>query len=328
MNPKVSYTLVGAFVLLLGAAIVTAIVWLSSAGGDKTYDTYLTYMGESVSGLTVNARVSYNGVEIGRVSDIRLDHEDPSQVRIQLEIESGSPVKTDTVAKLASSGITGVAHVELSGGTAEAPRLEAAPGEEFPVIASQPSLFVRLDASITTLVEELTGAASSLTDVADRVELLLDEENRETIGDILANVETFTVEIQSIVADVKVFTGNVAEASEGLPRLMASAERVVARAEDTMVSFEAGALSIDNAGADVSAAAHALEASVEGVAEGVERMLSDLTPFTRGVPSRLVYLVDELNLLAATLRRFAQDIENNPDTLIFGRRDFVRGPGE
>lgn len=321
MNPKVSYTLVGAFVMVLGAAIVASIVWLSSAGGEKTYDTYVTYMSESVSGLSINARVSYNGVEIGRVASIDLDHDDPSRVRLELEIESESPIKTDTIAKLATSGITGVAHVELSGGTAEASRLEAASGEEHPVIESQPSLFVRLDASITTLVDELTGAASSLTDVAERVEALLDEDNRAAIDGILENVRVFTGELEGIANDVAVVTTNLAEVSDDLPALMDSAET-------TMAAFEASALSLDEAGADVSAAANSLETSVEGVAEGVNRVLSDLTPFTRGVPSRLVYLVDELQMLASTLRRIAQDVENSPDVLLFGRRDFVRGPGE
>lgn len=321
MNPKVSYTLVGAFVLVLGAAIVAAIVWLSSAGADTSYTPYLAYMGESVSGLSVNARVSYNGVEVGRVADIALDSEDPSRVRLLLEIDAEVPVKTDTIAKLATSGITGVAHVELSGGTAESERLTETAGEEHPVITTEPSLFRRLDTSITALVDELTGAAESLTDVADRVELLLDEDNREAIAAILDNVETFTADLEGITDEVSTVTSNVAAASDELPGLIDDVER-------TILAFEASALSLETAGADVSGASNSLDEAVTGVAEDAQRMFSDLTPFTRGVPSRLVYLVDELQLLASTLRRVAQQVENSPDVLLFGRRDYVRGPGE
>ncbi len=321
MKPKVSYMLVGLFVLGLGAALVATVVWLSTATGDKTYGTYVTYMAESVSGLSVNGTVSYNGVAVGKVVDIALDLDDPGRVRIELEIEEGTPVKTDTVARLASSGITGVAHVELSGGTPEADLLEAAAGQDAPIIASTPSLFVRLDQSISGLVDELTGAATSLTSVANRVEALLDEENEEAIGGILANVEAFTNELEGIAAEVSMVTGNVAAATAELPV-------IVDRAEDTLLAFEASAVAIEGAGTDISATAEALQASVAGVADGVDRVLADLTPFTRGAPARFVHLVDELELLASSLRRLAQDVERNPEMLLFGRRDVVRGPGE
>ena len=179
MRPKVSFMLVGAFVLALSAALVAAIVWLSAASGNKSYATYITYVHESVSGLGLNANVSYNGVQVGSVTDIDLDPNDPSRVRVEMAIEVGTPVKTDTIAKLASSGITGVAHIELGGGSAATPLLVPTRENPEPVIESVPSLFVRLDASITTLVERLTHAAASLTDVADRVELLLSDENQQ-----------------------------------------------------------------------------------------------------------------------------------------------------
>ena len=124
MRPKVSFMLVGAFVIALSAALVVAVVWLSTASADKAYDTYVMYP-PSVSGLNPNATVSYNGVEVGRVTEIELDRDDPSRVRVLLEVESGTPIKTDTVGVVAASGITGVAHISLSGGSAEAPLLEA-----------------------------------------------------------------------------------------------------------------------------------------------------------------------------------------------------------
>jgi phospholipid/cholesterol/gamma-HCH transport system substrate-binding protein len=321
MKPKVSYMLVGAFVLLLGAAIVATIVWLSSAGSDASYRTYVAYVSESVAGLSVNADVSYNGVDVGRVRAIALDPTDPQRVRIEMEIADDTPVKTDTLASLASSGITGVAHVELSGGTAESEPLRPAEGEEFPVIATRPSLFVRLDSSISTLIDKLGGAADSLTQVADRVELLLDDQNREAIAGILENVEQFTAELESVTAEARTFSANLTAASAELPGLMT-------RAEQTMIAFEESAVSLEAAGADISATAVALQESVDGVAGGVDRLLSDLTPFSRGVPSRLVNLVDELQLLASTLRSLSQDVDRSPEMLIFGRRDVVRGPGE
>ncbi|MFT6397284.1 MAG: phospholipid/cholesterol/gamma-HCH transport system substrate-binding protein [Bradymonadia bacterium] len=320
--------LVGAFVIALGLALVTILVWLSSARGDESYSTYVAYVSESVAGLNENAKVQYNGVDIGHVGSIELDPSDPQLVRVTLEIEEGTPIKADTTATLTSSGITGVARMELSGGTVEAGDLEALEGQDYPVIQTTPSLFVRLDESISGLVGELSGTAEALTNVANRVEVLLDDENRQSIGNILRNVEDFTGdldritdEVSAITREISSVTGNVADASEGLPELIAHVGRL-------LTAYEGSALMIDQAAADLSTSSLGLDESVASVATGVNRVLADLTPLTRGTSSRLVHLVDEIQLLAATLRRVMEDVEQNPEMMLFGRPDAVRGPGE
>jgi phospholipid/cholesterol/gamma-HCH transport system substrate-binding protein len=141
MNPRVSYTLAGLFVLLLGGGLVTAIVWLSSATTDQRYEPYVAYFYESVGGLNPNASVTYRGVRVGQVRDIQLDRERPERVRVLLDIEEGTPVKTDTVAILVTQGITGLAHVELTGGSSEAPLIGRGSAEDIPEIPTRPSLW-------------------------------------------------------------------------------------------------------------------------------------------------------------------------------------------
>jgi phospholipid/cholesterol/gamma-HCH transport system substrate-binding protein len=321
MRPKVSFILVGAFVLLLSAGLMVAIVFLSTSGVDATYRKYLAYVTESVSGLNPNATVSYNGVAVGQVSEIDLDLENPQRVRVVLLIREDVPINVDTVAILASSGITGIAHVELSGGTAESPRLTETPGEEYPVIRTAPSLFVRLDQSITGLVSELTDAAASLSNVADRVEGLLTTDNQEAIASILANVDEFTGELTVVAREVTTTTRNIAAASEGLPRLIRAAE-------GTIRDFSDSAAAVEAAGEAMTATAEGLGATFDQLGDGVARLLADLAPLTRGAPTQLVHLVDEMQLLTASLRRIAQDVERNPDMLLFGRSNQERGPGE
>ena len=68
MEEKVNFAIVGVFVLALGAALIAGVLWLSSGGAyRRAYDTYQTYMHESVSGLSRDAPVRYRGVEVGRV---------------------------------------------------------------------------------------------------------------------------------------------------------------------------------------------------------------------------------------------------------------------
>jgi phospholipid/cholesterol/gamma-HCH transport system substrate-binding protein len=160
MEDKVKYSVVGAFVLLLGTVLVGATLWLSSGqpyGG--VYDIYRVYTSESVSGLNVNAPVRYRGVEVGRVRKIALAPGNVEQVQLTLAIDSGTPVKEDTVAVLQTQGLTGIAFVDLTGGTSSSPRLRSKDDDDVPVIHAGPSLMVRLDASLTDAAHVLKNLA-------------------------------------------------------------------------------------------------------------------------------------------------------------------------
>ena len=97
--------------------------------------------------------MKYNGVDVGKVSDIALDAKNPSQVRLLLEIERGTPIKVGTVAVLKTQGLTGIAYVELNGGALNAATLVANPPERYPVIRTKPSLAARLENVLTNVLQ-------------------------------------------------------------------------------------------------------------------------------------------------------------------------------
>src|SRR3990172_5337725 len=137
--------LVGVFVLVLGAAFIWGILWISAGGKPQYLDWYLVYMSDSVSGLNVDASVKYRGVDIGKVEQLDIDSKNPEHVRLLLQVRQGAPITEDTVARLEYQGLTGIANVNLSGGRAESRPLARTPGEEYPVIKGRPSIFASLD---------------------------------------------------------------------------------------------------------------------------------------------------------------------------------------
>ena len=160
MEEKVNFAVVGVFVLILGAALIGGVLWLSSGKAYRTtYDIYQTFMTESVAGLNLNAPVRYRGVVVGRVQKIALAPGNVEQVQVMLAIERGTPVKTDTVAMLQTQGLTGIGYVELQGGSRDSPVLQAQNGGPYPVIRSGPSLMVRLDASLVDAASTLKNDA-------------------------------------------------------------------------------------------------------------------------------------------------------------------------
>jgi phospholipid/cholesterol/gamma-HCH transport system substrate-binding protein len=184
MEEKVNFAVVGVFVLVFSAAFIAIVLWLSSSKPyGKSYDIYQTYMLESVAGLNVNAPVRYRGVNVGQVRQIVLAPGNVEQVQVTLAIESGTPVKVDTVAKLATYGLTGIAFVELTGGSRESPQLQAVAGASYPVIRSAPSLMGRLDASLIDAAIALKNTArltEEMPQLIHRIERSADAFDRAT----------------------------------------------------------------------------------------------------------------------------------------------------
>ena len=185
METKVNYAAVGLFVLALGAAFVAGVLWLATGAFQKKYDLYLAIENESVSGLNLNAPVQYNGVDVGKVRDIRLDPAHPEQVRLTFAIERGTPIKEDTEAVLKTQGLTGIVHVELSGGSRDSPLLRATAAGELPVIRTKPSLAARLENVLTNVLAKLDSTSNNLN-------AILSEENQTAFKGALADIAAVT----------------------------------------------------------------------------------------------------------------------------------------
>ncbi len=252
METKVNYVVVGLFALLLSAAMIAGVLWLSAG---KKYssvnDIYVAYMNESVSGLNLNAPVKYRGVQVGQVRSIKLDKSNPEQVRLEFAIERGSPIKEDTIATLKSQGLTGIGFIELSGGTSISKNLEPKNSPPYPVIKTGSSLLGRLDTG-------LSGLLTNLNETTENINAVLDEDNRKVLKRVLADqvsvqlpllIERITKTTEAVEAMAREATRASASvrktlddvgpdakrfANEGLPEL----ERLMESMRETMGSLQ------------------------------------------------------------------------------------------
>jgi phospholipid/cholesterol/gamma-HCH transport system substrate-binding protein len=308
MESKVSFAIVGAFVLLLGAALVGGTLWLSSGKAYRhSYETYVVYMADSVAGLSPDAIVTYRGVQVGRVRKIELAPNNGELVRLTLDIEKGTPIKQDTVATLHTQGLTGIAHVELSGGSPSSPPLTAKPGEEFPVIPSGPSLFTRLDTAVTELLDNLNKSSTSLNAV-------LDADNRRAFAQTLANLEAVTHTFAQRSRSIDATLSSTARAMENVAKLSDQLSGLVERVQASADRFDSMSARVSQASSDVVD-------TVRGAGADVHRFTGETLPETRA-------LIGELRGLSASLRRFSDELETNPALLVQGRPPAKPGPGE
>ena len=95
MEPRANYVATGAFVLLVLAGIVAAALWLSGAQLRIPYAVFETHVSGSVNGLDAGAPVRLNGINVGRVSDIHQDPENPKDVILLLQIREDAIIRAE-----------------------------------------------------------------------------------------------------------------------------------------------------------------------------------------------------------------------------------------
>ena len=303
-----NYALVGAFVLVLGAALIAGVLWLASGGALQTkYDLYLAIEDESVAGLNLNAPVKYNGVDVGKVRSIQLDPANPERVRLVFAIERGTPIKVDTVAVLKTQGLTGIAYVELRGGARDAaPLLASAPGE-LPVIRTKPSLSARLENVLTTVLTKLDSTSNSIN-------AILSDENRAAFKSALADIASVS---HTLAARKGTLDAGIANAA----RTFDNGARATAQLGPVIERVGRSAAAVERLGNEAALASVNAGKTVDSVGADVSRFSAETLP-------ELQRLMGELNLLSTSLRRLSEQTERHPNSLVFGRRPVPDGPGE
>jgi phospholipid/cholesterol/gamma-HCH transport system substrate-binding protein len=320
MDPKVNYVTVGAFVVVLAAAVLGVVLWLGKSDYRGVYDRYYAYTRESVAGLSVNSSVKYRGVDVGRVKDIVLNPENPEEVRLTIDILQGTPIKTDTVAVLETQGLTGLATLNLTGGSRDAPALEVAPGQEYPVIKTGPSLFMRLDTAISRLLSEqgFTNLLANLNQLSQNATAVVDEDNRAAIRQILKDLSELTQTLAARHEQVDRGVLSASQAADNLAKLTETMNKQMPLLLDR----------VNKSAAAVQVMTEELARTGKTVSGLVKETKPDLEQFSRNTLAETSLLVAELRQLTATLNRVAQELEREPNALVLGRAPRPKGPGE
>ena len=189
----------GAFALVTAALVITVLAVFAGMRLWKDSDHYTVEVEGSVLGLETGADVRLNGVRVGKVTDIDIMDGDIERVRIDLEVDEGTPVRTDTEALLAFRGITGLKIIDLRRGSSGAPPLP--PGSRIPV---GETIFDRLERDADDLLvrtKKLMDGATELVDTLGRTGRELEAMVAETrvairgsvaaMGDAARNVSRF-----------------------------------------------------------------------------------------------------------------------------------------
>jgi phospholipid/cholesterol/gamma-HCH transport system substrate-binding protein len=305
METRASYLIVGVVVLALLTGLATFSVWLVQADVDRQVARYEIAFTGSVSGLQDGGQVLYRGIPVGRVADIRIDPNDVETVLVTVEIERETPIKEDTVATLEFRGITGIAYVQLRGGTQASAQL--APNAKAPPrIRSRRSTLERVFESTPELLMR------ALT-VVDRVNLLLADDNLESVAGTLRNLGTLTTVL--------------AERSDGIDAVLAGAADVTGEIKLLATDLRRLTAKLDQRVEGVGDDVVATLGELQGAASRLDRMLGQVEQPVDDFAATGLYeftqLIGETRLLVAALSRITKEFERDPAGFLIGRT--IRG---
>jgi len=306
-------------VLVLGSVLVAGILWLASGGAfQKTYDLYLAIVDESVAGLNVNAPVKYNGVDVGKVQQIQLDPGNPEQVNLLFAIERGTPIREDTVAVLKTQGLTGIAYIELSGGTRESPPLRTAEGSDYPVIHTKPSLAARLENLLTTVLTKLDSLSNNVNAILSDANAILSDANRKAFAGALADI---AVVAHTIAARKDALDSGIKHAA----RTFENASRATAQVGPVIDRIGRSAEAVGKMSSEVARTSASARKTVDAV--GADALRRGNAPRT-GTAARRTHR--PVGFAAAPVR--ADRTQSGEPAIrspaLFGRRPAPDGPGE
>lgn len=290
METRAHFILVGLFTILGFLGALGFVLWLAKVQLDRTYAQY-DIVFATVAGLSQTSAVRYNGVDVGKVLTIALDRDDPASVRVRIEVFASTPIRTDTIATLASQGVTGVSFIALEGGGAGAEALRATPSAEVPVIRSERSVVQDLMISGPDLVSEATA-------LIGEVRSFVTVENREAVAEMLSNLK---------------------DASGRIDALATRAEATLARVDAALAAAETGFMT---AAGLMQGEIPALLARLQLAADSAAAAASGVQSFTQaglpGLSTQLRALITEASHVIATFDALAGQIGRDPGRFLLG----------
>jgi phospholipid/cholesterol/gamma-HCH transport system substrate-binding protein len=294
----------GFFTLAMLCATIFAGIWLNR---DKTLRTdYLIVTSKPISGLNPQASVRYKGLAVGRVDKIEFDPHVAGQIDIKISIDPETPITKSTFATLGYQGVTGIAFVQLDDDGSDPVRLTGGSKETRP-IPLRPGLLEKLERNGTTIF-----ANAEL--VTERLAQFFTPDNQQTMLNAFANTSQATARWTKV--------------ADGLKPTVQRMPQLADQANQTMLSIQ----ELAKNAAQLSQQIGNLTTQLQDPNGPFNQTLNSYGSLGTSVQSDTLPKINELtNDVSQTMRTFnktLEEINQNPQDLIFGKSAAAPGPGE
>jgi phospholipid/cholesterol/gamma-HCH transport system substrate-binding protein len=319
MSSRGEQVWVGLFVLVAAALLIGTVLSVTGtfSRGNIPHRSYFKFAG----GLEPGAAVRYGGMKAGSVQGVRVDPNDSTRIEVDFNVSPDIPLKTDSVAKIASLGALGDNYVEVTTGTREAPL--AAPGS---VVRSANSVSFsdlgdmvgNLEPMVQQVLQKLNQRLDELQVTLARTNDLLNDRNRANISASLGNVNGMLAEDRP---RIRATLDNVQTASARLTPLLDDLKKTMAQASDALGHIDAVVLENRQ---DLRSSVVELRqtlATASSVVDQIDRTLDYNS-------DNIDQILENIRVTTANLRDLTESLKRRPYTLLRPANPKERKPGE
>ncbi len=312
---KVGAMVIGTAALLL----VTFFLMMNYNPFQASHDQYSMRI-KFAGGLEKDAVVRLAGFKVGKVIAVQLKDQEPTPVEIVLQLRSGSPIRTDSIARVASLGALGENYVEISPGLVSSPllgsgriiRSEESPSfsELFTKVSAVSDDAQRLIGDVNKSINQISGNANTLLGNLNDV---TGEQNRKAVASSLAGVNGMIANADGLLSrsspKIEAMVSNLQASSEKVDQLTVS----VGAATTKMNKL------LQNVDATITENRPQLKKDIENLdatLADVRKLLADTTAMLDSNRNDLDIAIEELRRSSENAAQFTQGVKQRPYSLI------------
>lgn len=304
METRAHHVMIGLFSVLVVLSALFFGLWLAKSSVDTAFKDYEVVFNEAVSGLSRGSPVQYSGIKVGDVLQLSLDPQDPRRVLARIRLVGDTPIKEDTQAKLALTGITGTSLIQLSGGTPQSPELKGRDGK-LPEIIASPS-------PISRLLSDSNDLMSGINMLLHNVNTLFSRENVERVSQTLDNLQRATEAIAGQRDDIRQTLRQMPQVGKQMSATLEQTSRLMRNANNLL----------DQQGTQALGSAERAMQSLEQTSATINQLLvnnqNSVDSGLQGL-NELAPAIRELRDTLSALRAISQRLNANPSGYLLGR---------
>ena len=299
--------LAGLFTLALLVAAALVAIWV---GRDRAaLKPYVIVSATSVSGLSAQSTVRYQGVPVGKVQSLGFNPDKPAQVRISIGVAPDTPITESTWAELGVQGVTGMANVDLRDDGSSLKRLTST-AEHPAAIPLRPGFLDRIEKRGDKLISNVEVATEQLKRV-------LSEQNVQALTASLQNATDISQSLKDATRDLAPTLAKLGPLMDSLNTTSRQADRAAREIGDLAQQARQSLARLNAPDGPLAVATRSLNdialaaARLDGeTLPAFTTMANDVSTAARGATT--------------TLRR----VDSTPQSFLFGPAPIAPGPGE
>jgi phospholipid/cholesterol/gamma-HCH transport system substrate-binding protein len=315
--PGASPRLIGAFVLVAVLIALGGLAALSSRNVFTSYRVYAVFFPNAVGGLKAGAPVTFRQVPLGSVRDVDLvftgTNVHDSRIMAIIEIPRGRLRNVTGYASTVTMSDTELAQVLIEGGLRASVRSSSPiAGQRSVDLDFHPEVAPRF-ARFPSRYPELPTAPTGFELLNDKLETALQKVSDVPLDEVLVQIQSTLGSVQRLLDQ-----GDIEAALRSLRTTLDTANRALARSDQTLGSVEAmstdmrGTLKgVDGTMKSLQASLAQLDRTLATVDRNVERSAE--------VQHEAALALDETNELLKSMRILVETLQQHPESLVRGK---------